>query len=181
MTSHDTQPSPKLGSFSFRNAILVTAITCAGLALRVIRLDMQPLWWDEGYSVFFATRDFGTMLDRTARDIHPPLYYALLQYWMMPFGKSQVALRLFSVLIGVLAIPLLYVLARRLFPKPRIALISALILAIAPLHIYYSQEIRMYGLVTLLGLASIYLFVILLELQPGKTKTAVVASGYILV
>ncbi|MCI0478043.1 MAG: hypothetical protein L0Y55_17505, partial [Anaerolineales bacterium] len=62
---------------------LLAAITLGGFALRVVRLDLQPLWWDEGYSIFFATRDFATMLERTAIDIHPPLYYALLQVWMI--------------------------------------------------------------------------------------------------
>ncbi|MGB8648976.1 MAG: glycosyltransferase family 39 protein, partial [Anaerolineae bacterium] len=130
--------------------------------LRLIRLDFQPLWWDEGYSVFFATRDFLTMLARTAVDIHPPLYYALLQLWIPLFGKSDIALRLFSVLIGLAAIPLLYLLGRMLFSQ-RVGRISALLLALSPLHIYYSQEVRMYGLVTLLALASLVLQVALLR------------------
>ena len=125
------------------------------LILRVIELDAQPLWWDEGYSVFFATRDFGTLLARTAIDIHPPLYYLLLQTWMLAFGKSAFALRLLSVVIGVAAVTLLYLVARELFNQ-RVALISAFLLAVSPLAIYYSQELRMYGLVTLLALASVY-------------------------
>ncbi|MGB8646394.1 MAG: hypothetical protein WCF84_14240, partial [Anaerolineae bacterium] len=57
-----------------RVPLVVPAILAFALVLRLIRLDFQPLWWDEGYSVFFATRDFLTMLARTAVDIHPPLY-----------------------------------------------------------------------------------------------------------
>ncbi len=159
--------------------ILLAAVTLGGFALRIVRLDFQPLWWDEGYSMFFATRDFGAMLERTAIDIHPPLYYALLQLWMTFAGKSEIAVRLLSVAIGVAAIPLIYALARKLFAEPRVALIAALLLALSPLHIYYSQEVRMYGLVTLLGLASVCLFVQLLEMPPGKPKTAVVVAAYI--
>ncbi|HEX7592964.1 MAG TPA: glycosyltransferase family 39 protein, partial [Anaerolineae bacterium] len=161
--------------------ILLAAITLGGFALRLVRLDFQPLWWDEGYSIFFATRDFRTMLERTAVDIHPPLYYALLQIWMAFAGTSQVAARLLSVVIGVAAIPLIYLLAIKLFAQRRVALIAALLLAVSPLHIYYSQEVRMYGLVTLLCLASVYLFVQLLGMPPGKPKTAIVAVAYILV
>src|SRR5512135_1073748 len=114
MTFTKAKPSPVLGSFSFASWILLTLITLTGLALRVFRLDFQPLWWDEGYSLFFATRDFATMLERTAVDIHPPLYYALLQGWIVLSGKSYVAARLLSVGIGVAAIPMVYVLARTL-------------------------------------------------------------------
>ncbi len=141
-------------AFGQGTAIYLAAITGLAFALRVARLDLQPLWWDEGYSVFFATRDLVTMLTRTAVDIHPPLYYALLQAWMALAGKSDVVLRLFSVLVGVATVPIIYLIGRRLF-NWRVAALAALLLAISPLQIYYSQEVRMYGLVTLLALVSI--------------------------
>ena len=161
--------------------LLLAAITLGAFALRVVRLDFQPLWWDEGYSMFFATRDFGTMLARTAVDIHPPLYYALLQIWIALAGTGEDAVRLLSVVIGVATIPLIYALAHKLFGNRRVALIAALLLALSPFHIYYSQEVRMYGLVTLLCLASVYLFVQLLSMPPGKPNTMLVAGAYILV
>lgn len=157
------------------------AIIALGFALRLPQLQFQPLWWDEGYSVFFATRDFWTMIERTAIDIHPPFYYALLQIWMSIVGKSDIAFRLLSVLIGVAAIPFLYALAERLFANNRIALVAALLFAISPFHIYYSQEIRMYGLVTLLGLVSVYLCVQLLGMTPGTRASAGTALTFILV
>ncbi len=139
----------------FNPKFALPAIVLLGFALRLIQLDFQPLWWDEGYSVFFATRDFGTMLARTAIDIHPPFYYALMQMGIGVLGQDALTLRLLSVVIGVATIPLLYLVTRELF-NPRVALVSASLLALAPLHIYYSQELRMYGLVTLLALASVY-------------------------
>ncbi|MGC8782587.1 MAG: glycosyltransferase family 39 protein, partial [Anaerolineae bacterium] len=60
------------------------------------------------------------------------------------------SLRLLSVIFGVLAIPAIYAAGRRIF-GPRVGLVAAGLLAISPLHIYYSQEIRMYGLVALLS------------------------------
>jgi Dolichyl-phosphate-mannose-protein mannosyltransferase len=136
--------------------------TLLAFALRVVRLDFQPLWWDEGYSVFFATRDVPTMLSRTAVDIHPPLYYALLQAWILLVGKSDVGLRLFSVGIGVAAIPLMYSFVSKLF-NMRTGLIAAVVLSLSPLHVYYSQEVRMYGLVALLALMSMTLQMALLN------------------
>ena len=86
----------------------------------------------------------------TAQDIHPPLYYALLHGWTAILGTGPAALRLLSVVVGVLTIPLLYLVARRMFTR-RVALLATFLLTISPLHVYYSQEVRMYGLVALLS------------------------------
>ena len=129
------------------------------LGLRVLRLDFQPLWWDEGYSVWFATQPLGQMVELTAQDIHPPLYYALLHLWIRLWGAGPVALRLFSVTVGVLTVPMLYWAGCRLtafLGRPcsqQVAALAAFLLAINPLHIFYSQEVRMYGLVALLSAA----------------------------
>lgn len=148
--------SPDRSHSILDSRLVLVGIIALGVVLRALQLDFQPLWWDEGYSVFFATRDLATMLARTAVDIHPPLYYALLQAWLGAFGTSVPVLRALSVLIGAASIPLLYLVARDLF-NPRVGIVSAFLLAIAPLPIYYSQEVRMYGLVMLLTLASVAL------------------------
>ncbi len=123
-------------------------LTGLALLLRAARLDFQPLWWDEGYSVWFATHPLGQMAALTAQDIHPPLYYALVSLWTAVLGQGPVAFRLFSVLAGMLAVPVIYAAGRRIFGI-RAAYLAAFLLAIHPLHIYYSQEVRMYGLVAL--------------------------------
>jgi len=149
----------------------IVPVTTVALALRLACLSFQPLWWDEGWSLYFATTDPGTMLELTAVDIHPPLYYLLLHVWVTLFGPSPLSVRLLSVLIGVATVPLIYLAGRLLFGHKapaegtgkvpvqgraaKVGLLAALLLAISPLHIYYSQEVRMYGLVTLLGLAAL--------------------------
>lgn len=136
-----------------RNRYVVPCVlVLLAFGLRLARLTFQPLWWDEGWSVYFATMDIGNMLEWTAVDIHPPLYYLLLHVWIQLFGSSVASVRLLSVVIGTLTVLLIYVTGRLL--NRRGALIAAFLLAISPLHIYYSQEVRMYGLVALLGLAA---------------------------
>ena len=129
---------------------VVLLLILLGLVLRLARLSFQPLWWDEGYSVWFATHPLAQMAALTAQDIHPPLYYALLHGWTSLLGASPAALRLLSVAVGVLAIPLLFLVARRML-SARAALLATFLLTINPLHVYYSQEVRMYGLVALLS------------------------------
>ncbi len=140
------------GQSSRRGDLLLLALlTLLALLLRAARLDFQPLWWDEGYSVWFAHQPLGEMLRLTALDIHPPLYYALLSDWAALFGWSPVSLRWLSVAAGVAAVPLIYLVGDWLSGR-RVGLLAAFLLAINPLHIYYSQEVRMYALVTVWSL-----------------------------
>ena len=153
-----------------RYRLVLGALVLLALALRLARLRFQPLWWDEGWSLYFATTDVGTMLELTAVDIHPPFYYLLLHLWTRLFGPGVGSVRLLSILIGTATVPLLYLAGKRLL-DPRVPLRSPVgkrlldrrgplmavgLLALSPFHIYYSQEVRMYGLVTLLGLAATY-------------------------
>ena len=143
------------GQHSWGNLRTVALLTLAGFILRATRLSFQPLWWDEGYSVWFATHTLPEMVALTARDIHPPLYYALLHLWIMMWGPGPLALRAMSVVIGVLMVPITYLVGREL-AGPRAGLWAAALLAFNPMHVYYSQEVRMYGLVTLWGIGATY-------------------------
>jgi hypothetical protein len=126
----------------------VLLLIAAGVALRTLRLAWQPLWWDEGYSVYFATEPLARMFDLTAHDIHPPLYYLLLHGWIAWWGSPQPVIdRGLSVLFGAAALPLQAWLAGQLFPgRRRLLLVAVLLLAVNPMQLYYSQEVRMYGL-----------------------------------
>ncbi len=160
--SFGTAESPADGLWKTRTSVGLLVIIYVAFMLRVIRLDFQPLWWDEGWTLYFATADVPTMIARTAIDIHPPFYYLILHLWTLVAGSSAISVRLFSALVGIVSVPLIFVVGRRLFGV-RVGIMAALAMALAPLQIYYSQEARMYALATLLVLASVYLCLTLLQ------------------
>ena len=131
----------------------LAGITILATAIRLTSLSRQPLWWDEGWSVYFASLPLKRMLAATAVDIHPPLYYALLHWWSSAFGFSPLSLRLLSVLFGVGTVAAVYWLGRLALGRSA-ALAAGLIAAVSPMLVFYSQEVRMYGLVTLLSTLS---------------------------
>jgi 4-amino-4-deoxy-L-arabinose transferase-like glycosyltransferase len=137
------------------DSLLLGALTLLALVLRLARLGFQPLWWDEGWSLYFATTDVGSLLRLTAVDIHPPGYYLLLHLWIQAFGPSPLSIRLLSVLIGTATV-LLIGWVGRIYLGRRGGFLAAFLLAVSPFHIFYSQEVRMYGLATLLGLAALH-------------------------
>ncbi len=157
-----------LGPQSVSVGMLMLSLLAFGLRLH--RLDFQPLWGDEGWSFYFASMSLGDMLPLTATDIHPPLYYALLTGWQRLVGNTPASARLLSILFGTLLVPLAYRVASRLFDRTS-GLLTALLVTLAPFAIYYSQEVRMYGLVTLLGLGSVYFFSQMMASGPRLPKS----------
>lgn len=137
----------------------ITFILVFSLLLRLISVG-QSLWLDEATSAT-VVRDlsFSQYFGQFAPgDFHPPLYYLLLKLWGTAFGTSEVALRSLSVLLGVGTVYVLYLIGKNLF-KERVGLVASLLLAISGLHIYFSQEARMYVLASFLVALSIYFFV----------------------
>lgn len=138
----------------------IFAILVAALAARLYGLASESLWLDEATSIFLAKMPIAEMVQWTAVDIHPPFYYALLHFWLV-LGDGEAEVRLLSALSGVASVAVLYALARRLF-NPVVGLVAAALLAVSPLHVWYSQETRMYALLALLGLLTAYLMVLAL-------------------
>lgn len=125
----------------------------AAFALRLFQLASQPIWWDEGFSADLARDSLVDLTARTAADIHPPLYYYLLHFWVGPACESEFSLRFLSVIIGVVLVALLQRAACKWFGRAT-ALAATFVAALSPLYLAYSQEARMYLLEALLVLAT---------------------------
>ncbi len=143
----------------------LTLILLLAIGLRLINLGGRALWYDEAFAVLFAEKGLSAMLYGTltpvaggAADIHPLLYYSTLNVWMHFFGESAFTVRLLSVIFGVTTAALVYLLAKTLFDE-KTGLVAALITAIAPFHVQYSQESRMYALLGLLLMAVTWCFI----------------------
>lgn len=164
-----------------REHLALLAITALAAGLRLCCLTSQGLWGDEAFSVYGARgvdMRFMTasLVDATHRNFvnprptpravlksclrnegTPPAYFAALALWMRVFGGGDFACRALSAVMGVLAIPVVYLMGRRLFRHADAALLAALFMTVSPAALYYSQEIRAYSMANLLALASSWL------------------------
>jgi len=134
--------------------VIVTGLCLLAFGLRVARLDFHPIWFDEDLAYQRATATLAVSLASMAGS---PLYYIFLRGWAELAGASLFALRYFSALWGVLTIPLIYRVIRRLWGR-QVALATTLITVFVPLYVYYSQEARTYSLTLVLMLLSMYAF-----------------------
>jgi hypothetical protein len=129
------------------------ALTVLGGLLRLYDFSKLSLWFDEGVSIYLARLPWQTLLSSLeAYDTHPPLYPLLLKA-LGPFLPELYAARLLSVVAGTLSVYVVYVLGRRLLGAA-VGVLACAFFAISPLHIWYSQEARMYALVAMSVLLS---------------------------
>ena len=129
------------------------AILAAAALLRAVGLGHDELWFDEAYAALLASGSVGSIFAELARDSSPPLYFLLLWLWEKLFGLEPTTLRMFSVVFGVFTVYLVGQLGARLWGQ-RVGLVASALLAISPLHIYYSREVRPYSLLLVFVLAS---------------------------
>lgn len=125
---------------------MIYIILFFGLILRLISIN-QSLWLDEATTALVSKMPIADFFTRfMPADFHPPLYYLIMHYWVSIFGNSEVILRIPSVIFGVLTIYTIYLIAKEI--KLKLPIVPALFLATSGLHIYYSQEARMYAMAT---------------------------------
>lgn len=144
------------------NLALISLATFIGLITRWALSTKSSIWHDEGFSIMLALRTPAEIWAGSARDVHPPLYYELLHYWMQLFGDSVLAVRSLSILAGVLIIPLCFFIVKRMFgAKP--AILTSFFVALSPFLIRYSIEARMYGVLGIFTLLALYAVVIIVH------------------
>jgi len=126
--------------------------------LRAWHLDFQSLWRDETDALRFSQAPLTGLLGNLTRPgWNGPLYFILLRGWLVLVGEGDFAARYFSLISGVLAVPLTWIVGRRMVGRATGATGAALV-ALSPYLMWYAQELKMYTLVLALGLLSTYLY-----------------------
>lgn len=139
-----------------QSTAIITTITLVVAFVRFFLIDKIPpsLNWDEvshgynAYSILKTGADewgmrFPTIF-RAFGDYKLPVYIYLTSVSVFLFGLTPFAVRFVSVLAGVCAIPLIYLLANELYPPAKTAKLSvghvtALMLALSPWHFFISR------------------------------------------
>ena len=128
-------------------------ILSIALALRLYRLGVPSLWWDEMGQVL-AVREslINTLYSAQQHHGAAPIDY-LITFFVVRVNQADFILRLPAAIWGVLSVYWLYRIGKLIYSR-EIGMIAALLLAINPFHIRYSQELRFYSLFILLMLIS---------------------------
>ena len=124
--------------------------------LRLAGIGFADYWYDEGFSVIVARLPLARLIQATAGDVHPPLYYLML--WpIQQITDAAWATRLPSALLSLLAIYLTWRIMDQLRLTDNVQLVVIVWLVFSPIQLHYAQEARMYALLQAEVLACVYL------------------------
>lgn len=154
----------QLSKLSLEGGLVLTLLVLA-LALRLNNLTRNSLWLDETTDII-TTTELPSLLDAFTYhqfwSQHPPLFFPSLYLWTKTFGLGEFAVRMFSVVMGLATLGVVYFIARR-WINQQTAFLSGLLLAVSPLHLFWSQSIRPYAGFTLLVTISMALLLFTCE------------------
>ncbi len=129
----------------------LSLIALIGTLLRLLSIDTRGLWGDEAVRVYAAR--LPSALDVLhvvwAQPPSAPIYWLGLHWWILLFGHSDVAVRLFSVIPSALAIPAIFLLGSRV-AGVAVGVVASMLMAVAPLAVEVGEEATMYALSMLL-------------------------------
>jgi 4-amino-4-deoxy-L-arabinose transferase-like glycosyltransferase len=128
-----------------------------GVVVRVAAVGTRFVWDDEAFTYFMASRGVGHLVASLPLDAQPPLFYLLEVASLQFFGMNEAALRIPSLLCGLLLIPAAGIIAARLWSRNAGLLAAALVSLSAPLA-YQSVEARSYSQLALLLLVGAWCY-----------------------
>lgn len=163
-------------SWSWEHLFILVAITVTGGVLRLYHLGEWSLWIDEVHTLRDAVIKTEAEFWAESGTARYPIGFFLLR-WLEPFlpSASEGSYRLPFAFFGICSVPLLATLSRRVIGTGP-ALFAALLLAVSPWHLFWSQSVRFYTVelfFVLLAAASFYAGV-----ESGRRRWLLTSLGF---
>lgn len=153
-------------SWSTADGVLLPAVALVGGLLRLIRLnDPSTIIFDETYYAkdacwYVNVSSTLCTIEHEQTQVHPPLGKWLIAIGIRIFGYNAFGWRIAAAIAGTITVALLYLLALRLLRSTTGATVSALLLALDPLHYVQSRTSMLDVFVPMFGVAA-FLFLVL--------------------
>ncbi len=150
MTSLKKQTAANWIGVAFFLAAFICLVRSVALSFSI------DIWYDELFTMEFVKRPVSEMLGLAARDVHPPLYYMIVRFFVALFdgigilgdGAGKLPIEVLAKLVSVLPFVIIMVYAGTVVKK-RFGMMAAGIFSFAVMAMpelpEYTTEIRMYS------------------------------------
>ena len=140
---------------------LLVALVAVATVARLV--GTHPLWLDEAEIARLTDGSLRDTLDAArSAHAHPPLFDVLVWVSRQIFGASDTALRLPSILAGVLLVPAVYVTAEKLYDR-RVGALAAAVAAVGPGFLWLSGAAEPGALAALLATLSLLTYLMAID------------------
>ncbi len=140
--------------------IFLVVLIVAAFFTRFYHIDNQVLWWDEFGTHFFGRWSFSDIVEW---DNNSPSYYLLEGWIVRTFGKTEFVIKFISAFAGALTVPLMYLIARKMFDSIPSAVMASMLTLMSPIMVLYSQEARAFSFGMFFLLCALYAFLFMME------------------
>jgi len=151
-----------------RRRLLVAGASALAFVLGIIQLGTDSFWVDDGFTlthVSLGNADFWRVV--TEHEMNAVLYSVFMHGWVQ-FGDGEAWMRLPSVLFATAAVPVVYLLGRRLFDE-RVGVTAAFLIAVNAFVVEHAHEARTYAFTLLVATSSVLCLVRYLQ-EPARGR-----------
>lgn len=142
--------------------LLLGGIIILAAILRLYRLGDESMWLDEAMMMERISGSYFNLLIDWDSNRQGPLFTFIQKAWCDCCGTGDATARIPAMIFGVLSVPAVFLLGRRLFGT-QAGLWAALFTAINPFAVFFAQEARPYTLYLLVSVLSLYFWIRLVD------------------
>lgn len=154
LTSDETYVTEHAGVKCER--LWIFGLVLLAFALRLVKLGSRDFWHDEAHNLLKSEQLGKVLFEGDLVSNHPPLFAVLVTAWRwLGLGLGEWSVRFVPLILGVCGVLALYVLGKRMYGA-RAGLLAAFLMAIAPMHVYHSQDLKVYILLPFTGTVMTY-------------------------
>jgi uncharacterized membrane protein len=146
---------------------IIVFIVLANIILKSIYLTDYNIDLDEPFTLYHSQQSLKELWAMFKWENNPPLYFFVLHFWIKLFGVGVLSARILPMLFGALAAGMVYKLGAKFLSK-KIGLVAALIFTFSNIMIKEAHDCRVYTLLVLLTVASMYLYMSLIKERRNK-------------
>ncbi|OQX85252.1 MAG: hypothetical protein B6D63_02690 [Candidatus Latescibacteria bacterium 4484_7] len=158
--------------------VALVGVVALAAFLRFFRLGHQSFWTDEILTYWaFVSEKGAPYWKKFLYDVHGPFYTCVLHFWSK-VSMSEAWLRAPSALAGTAAAYFAFKWMNK-FLNSKTALLGAVIFALSPIHIYYSQEMRFYSFLIFFTIVTLIIFEKFCE-KPDKRTSILLGLAMLL-
>lgn len=148
--------------------VAITLLVIVAAITRFYNIGFNSIWLDEAATYMFSQPGFIEIWETTvAGEYNPPLFHWFEHVIISIAGASEISLRFLPAVFGIALVPVTYELGKMVNDKYT-GFVAALLVALAPVHIFYSQEARAYTLAVLLTTIALWAHLKLMDLRDAN-------------
>lgn len=141
-----------------RDRVIALVMAAAGIAALWLQYVGTSLWLDETGTAWVVSSSLGDAVRRSRFEGQSPAYYIVAWFARHLFGKSEIALRLPSLLAALITVWIVYRLGRRLLGE-RTGLVAAVALVVLAPFAFAAVDARPYAIAVMLFTAATLMLV----------------------